>query len=685
MSDRRMIGRVLLVLVLVSGCGRAHVAGGDAETDAGLADTGPIERPDGGRRFELDAGLEDLPLSLSGVSPSRGPFTGGEHVVLRGAGFVREGWSPGCTSCGTVRFGTREAIVVAVIDEHRLEVSVPAGEVGPVDVTVEAEGERATLISGYEYLALSLEPREGGVGGGTWVVVSSAVALESGDALLFDGSPCTDLVLESPSRATCRTPRGELGPADVVLERADGSRILAPEAFTYINTRIPGGGLGGGPILGTVDVVVLGGAGPVEGAFVMLGEDEASPHRGWTDADGHITFSDAALRGPVNLHARADCHITQSWIGFDARHATLQLGVDPHDATCAEGSSVSPRSSSVASGELIWGSGDAPAPWANVPEPGPDEVRVAYVLTTRVRADIPNHSSRTGDVRVDEATRGARGYPYRIETGPGVLAVYALAGVASGDTFVPHVMGIARGVVTRPGVETSGVDIVMNIPLDRSIDLDLTDLPSVSEPAPTSYTANAYLVINEGVIFRERRFEPLDRHSSPTPSFRFAAQPALEGELAGARYTIEAEWGAGSGSPPSTRRIVRGLRDVGGRVTVGDFLDIPTVPATAIRGEGLTRHVEWSADAPHPDVQALALTFEWRARWILYVRGDLRSAAIPDLSRVAPVPDDAVEVDTVTVSSRRVPGASFDRLRYEAFGPSAASHMAGRTGMVGTP
>ncbi len=672
-TRRPRVGHLLTVLIVgLAGCGRVVVIPTDGG-DAGLGlpnDADPVVRPDGGPRQAEDAGLSPLPLSLVRVSPDFGPYTGGGRVLIRGAGLERD---------ARVTFGGVAAMGPLWIDAHRLEVTVPPGMVGPVDVVVAQPGELATLPNGYTYTALAVEPSTGASSGGTWVVVTGAGLFEPGDTLLFGGAACLDLVIASASEAGCRTPPGPRGPVDVALVHADGSMVLAPEAFTYTDLHVGGGGLDGGPIAGTVDVVVLGAAGPVEGAFVMLGEDAAAPHRGRTDASGHITFSEAALRGPVNLHVTAACYNPQSFIGFDARRVTLRLA--PRAVSeCPASRSVFPRDPAVVRGELIWGTGPEPGPWPNVPAPGPGERRAAYVMTTRVRADLLS----SPPVAVEETSPGTRGYTYQLQTRAGVVAVYALAGVATSDAFTPHVMGVARGVVTRPGVETSGVDLLMDIPLDRSFEVRLTDLPPALEPTPGGFSATAYLEIDEGVIYPELVSGSAWSLTSTTPSLRFTAHPRLAGALADARYTIEAEWGTGWTDRARTVRYLRGLRAVPAELVVDDLLDVPTLRPSAIVGSGLRRRIRWSASGANPDLQVVTLTARTRF-WQVFVRGDLREAPIPDLSAIEDVLDGVDGLERVSLRARSAPGLDFDRFRYSALDPDVASHEATRSSWLGAP
>jgi hypothetical protein len=90
------------------------------------------------------------------------------------------------------------------------------------------------------------------------------------------------------------------------------------------------GSAGGGPINGTLQVQVLhaGSGAPFAGAFVMAGDAPGSPFSGnWgsTSATGEITFTDAALQGPITVTAGAAGHRFVTMVLADASQLVLAL------------------------------------------------------------------------------------------------------------------------------------------------------------------------------------------------------------------------------------------------------------------------------------------------------------------------------------------------------------------------
>lgn len=624
----------------------------------GQAGTGGAPATDALPEFP-ETGIGAATLTVTGIAPDHGPFTGGNRAVVRGSAF---------TDQALVYVGGRmvQPAETTLVDANSLSVIVPAGEVGLADVSVEVGEDVVTRKEAYTYNALALDPVSGSIAGGTSVLITVAGA-PFGDGLTieFGGKPCTDLRLVTPRQARCKTPRGTLGAVDVVASWSgaaspDGD-LLARDAYEYLDlTDTARGGFGGGPIDGAINVTVvdfdLGFV--VPGAFVLIGDDLKTPLQGFTNDRGQVTFSESGLRGPVTVHVAAKCFERASLVAFDASNVTVFIRalIDPACAKLGDPPTGGGRgtSGSLVSGELIFPGSDefAVNAWDIVPEPRPDEVRVAYVYTTRVRRDLPNPSPEAGGglSRVVEQTaeKGERGYAYRIFARPAGLAVYALSGLERPTTgeFVPYVMGVARGVLTAPGEETSGVDIFMNIPLDRELQVKLADVPKGTVRGPEEFRVQAHLDLGgEGVIVREASGWEIDLQSSFTAGglFRFFAQPALIGTLADTRYQVVAGWyGLGAiDLPPYTEVRVRGVPQASEPVVVDGLLAFAR-PAAPADGERLPqdRVLRWDAVGPPPDLYVLSIVDgDGFPAWTQIVPGSLTESTLPDLATVKGIGD----------------------------------------------
>lgn len=676
----------------VSGCGLVEAL---SLSDRGQPDASAGEPPgelDAGRPQFPRTGINTTALAVTSVVPSYGPFSGGNTVRVRGSGFTDE---------ARVQVGGRgvQPNETRLLDANTLEIVVPAGEVGPADVSVELDDDEVMLADGYSYNALLIEPDSGSEAGGTRVQITVVgVELDEAVQVRVGGEPCTELVLVTPHKLACKTPRGEQGRVDVEAYWPDAGRpsVVAQSAFEYLDTAdLSRGGLGGGPIEGTVNVTVLDSVfgTVVPDVYVLIGDAVDSPFQGLTDARGQITFSDPTLVGRVSVHAAKKCFEKGSIVAFDAQNVTLFLEpiLDPSCIELGDGQPAPGRGSSgsTIAGELLFPGQDefATNDWSIVPSPRDNEVRVAYVYTTRSRADLANPSPfATGvESRVLESTPlGERGYPYRIFARPGGLAVYAVAGVERIDTgeFMPYVMGVTRNVLTAPGEETAGVDIELDITLDRTFRVALTELPSGTPRGPDLYAVHAHLDLGgEGVIVRERNGRLMDALESFTAGkvFPFLAQPSLSGVLRDARYQILSGWYTGRrGSAPYTQMTSWGVPQASEVIELGGFLGIPS-DSVPMEGQSLPadRTVSWQADGALPDMYVVSVVGgDGLPAWTQVLPGEQRSTVLPDLSSIPEIDDISPGFVNWRVRGVKIDGFVYDEFRYAYLSPRLWTHDA---------
>ncbi|HEX3525503.1 MAG TPA: IPT/TIG domain-containing protein [Thermoanaerobaculia bacterium] len=110
------------------------------------ADTTPADKT---TKSGGDAAPPDIELKITGISPSSSDLNGGPLALISGSGFADP---------VTVKFGEIQATDVAVVSKELIRVKVPAHAVGPVDVSVKADGKTTELSQGFAYRE-SLKPR----------------------------------------------------------------------------------------------------------------------------------------------------------------------------------------------------------------------------------------------------------------------------------------------------------------------------------------------------------------------------------------------------------------------------------------------------------------------------------------------------------------------------------------------
>src|SRR5687768_4146246 len=90
------------------------------------------------------------PLKVDRVEPAEGVNSGGDHVQIIGSGF-----QPGKTGV-EVRFGRKKAEQVVISSSNKIAVVTPAGDRGPVDVTLSFDdGSSFKIPNGFRYAAPS--------------------------------------------------------------------------------------------------------------------------------------------------------------------------------------------------------------------------------------------------------------------------------------------------------------------------------------------------------------------------------------------------------------------------------------------------------------------------------------------------------------------------------------------------
>ncbi len=520
-------------------------------------------------------------LGISWISPPKGPTSGGTVIEVAGAGF-QEG--------AEVFLGGLPATGVQVHGYDRIQAVTPKGSPGPATVLVRQGGAEAALVGGFEYEApLSLDalhPDQGATTGGTLVTLFGA-GFPAEARVFFGENEASHVVVESKTRITCRTPPGPIGAVDVRLVASDQVRTL-PAGFTYFDPTGLYGGTWGGPIQGTLNVTVLDASmgGPLADAFVIVGHDPTTPYQGYTGPDGVITFSGLDLQGPLTVSASKDCYNNASVVAFNAQNVTLYLqyvcptpgglppGVAPGrisgrvlglgkyilpppgdcwllgvgedgvscrycwtDADCPGASCVPIGEYGTFCARPCLTSADCldgyvcvqvvPGTASCIPEPGR---KTAICKTTQ--PDIFTENPDPGDGSEVNAA-----LEYSIVVRPGDQAVVCLGGFrdAATNEFQPYAMGVRRHVHVNPGDEITGMDILLDIPMDRRFRVFLDHPPSGPEGPDFNYVIIYYDFQSDGVF--------PDTWSIPfafgDPQVEVTMQPrAFTGDLADVTYTF---------------------------------------------------------------------------------------------------------------------------------------------------
>lgn len=671
-----ILGAVGSWAVFACGCSDGGGIPSESPRDAG-ADVPRVIVEDVPRQVVDAGGAVDAARNVNpvvvGVVPDHGPFAGGPEVVVRGSNF---------TESAVVRFGGNlvQPSATRFTDARRLTVRPPAGRVGEVDVEVEIDGRRAVLPNAYRYDPVYADPSDGSIAGGTLITLNGlGTHFDGTTTVTLDGAPCTNLRVTSPERLSCTTPAHPEGRVTLAVESGD-ERLSVPEAFLYIdNPESTRGGLGGGPIEGSVNVTVLAGAtgDAIPNALVFLGDnpDAGAPRVGRSNERGRATLSFDGLRGPTTLTVSARCFNSHTVQVFDARNVTLYLYAQMIPACAMMGEPMEPGPSrgtygASVRGELVWDGPYefAPNPWRNVPMPRAGERRVAFVFASQPDIFSQPTTLTDGAVVLETVTPGygGRGYPFAITTRPSALAVYALAGVENIRTqrFTPYMMGIARGVLGAPRAQITNVLVPMNIPLDHMTSVELRDLPEPVRGEPNRARVEAFVDLGgEGVIARPD-ITVLGRDESD--SYNLVALPAFTGALADARLIVRAIYGTNDYlATPYTAQVVSGITTPDETVRFANWVGIPEVTTPVDSGRlPDDRVVRFNLQGASPDMFWASLSAD-ALYWQTFANGSARSFSYPDLSRIEGLRDLPAGAQLyLSINAFRTPGFVFNEFRY---------------------
>ncbi len=144
--------------------------------------------------------------SVTSLSPSSGPVSGGTSVTITGTGLS------GTTA---VAFGATPATSFSVVNATTITATAPAGSAGAVNVTVLTPGGTSAAGAGSQYTYLAtpvvsgLSPSSGPTQGGTPVTITGT-GFTGATAVTFGASPATSFTVVDATTITAVSPPGML-------------------------------------------------------------------------------------------------------------------------------------------------------------------------------------------------------------------------------------------------------------------------------------------------------------------------------------------------------------------------------------------------------------------------------------------------------------------------------------------
>ena len=494
-------------------------------------------------------------LEVKALNPVSGPVAGGTAVEIFGTGFAQG---------ASVRIGALPCADVKVLNDKTIECITPPGSPGGADVTVIVGQDKANLANGYFYESGTIElfvvdPDQGSQAGGTFIRLLGA-GFEAPVTVTVGGAKASHVKVINSTLVTAKTPPGAIGVADVAIE-VGGSIATLPESFTYFDPVALYGGTWGPSVEGAVNITVLdGGSGaPLPDAFVMLTVDPDTPHQGFSNQAGQVTFSGTDVLGEQMVSASKEGYASNSVIEFNATNITIYLipipppspGGPPPGATISgklhglgkyvvapPGNCLNKPTSGTPGGECApcEDAGDCGA--ANptctqvgssgkycthacasdaecitgysclnvsgidqpqcVPTPGQKQARCYFTMG----AQLPQ-SEDPFIVNAD----GEYSFPTRL----GELAVVCLGGIVewgnpdNDSNFQAYAFGVKRHIFVQAGANP-GHDVTLNHPLTREISIRVDDPPYDPVIGPNVSITQVYWDFGSDGMFFHRNF-----------------------------------------------------------------------------------------------------------------------------------------------------------------------------------
>jgi len=648
-----------------------------------LSDRDPDASTGGGLGINLDSGSSDAtdelpptaPHAVLGVSPPRGSFAGGTLALISGNGFAGN---------SRVWFGATELERTAIvpIDPQRIQVTVPAGRAGPIDVRVQNgddDSTSAVLEGGYTYDQFHASPDNGPTSGGTQITLyGDHTRWNEATEVSIDQNPCVVNEVVSKTELRCTTPAGTPGSKPIRVSTSVDSDVL--DAFVYSNSDNGyKGGLSGKPLKDELRVLVLDNnqAEGLPGATVIIGDDLEHADILTTDESGVCVDSKPGLGPKRTVTVARKCYQPQTFVDVDVDSVTVFL--DPIMAPgCGPPSGDLPASGGTGvfgagvDGELVW-----PAAaefkrdgWLNVPAPKSDDERLVAYVFRLAGSPTDRFSLSSASQPITPDAGGGRGYYFSTYGAPGNFTLYALAGIENRShtppTFTAYQMGLVRGIAAKSGETKSSVFIQIDVDLDHTLTLNLSP-PDVTSRGPDRVQASASIQVgNEGFAPLPNGY--LSRDLPLSGPFSFVGVPTLTGSLLGTSYIVTAR--AVTGQAGNNPRSVVGLlsaKDTSNPLRIDRFVQVPKLtspsPHTTWDGKGLasTRAPGGSdVDLFVYEVASGGGLISWKG----IAPGSAESFSLPDLKAVGPNLALSPGPLTITVNAARIDDFVYGALRY---------------------
>lgn len=631
---------------------------------------------------------------LAAITPSSGPISGGNEVVLLGANLDVPGL--------TVDFGGAPAQLTMDQGPGHVRVLAPAGAIGPVTVTVTAGADSDAIVDGYAYVEDlwidRLTPNSGDVAGGYSVVIEGEGY--TGATRVSFGGVAAPFVVDSPTQITATAPARSAGVVDVSVERGE-VRATFKNGFTYTEAlEVHGFSPVRGSIAGNTYVEVRGRGfvGNVDVAFgqplaadvqildsqtlavrtppvVMPQSVDVSVSVG-NDvpviADDAYTYFNPGARfggawgGPitgavnVTVYSQGGGPLENAFVMLSTRPDTQYqgltnangmvtlsgpdiLGDQTITATAAGYSSATVQRVDAENITIFL----SPPPSQGTPPPGAQPATfTGHVSGLNKLAEPGPTEFQMAIVYTTQSSPFQPNPPpgngnvvlqdgqYTLTSRLGDLALIAVGGLYDNatQTFTPLRMGVARYQFASEG-QTYNVDLDLDIPLEQTLPVKMNNAPS-GPNGPNGNSVKTWLDFGFEGIFGEL---PLTEGTNNLLVVEHL--PLLTGQISDVSLFIE----AGSytdGDAPYSIGLARDITTLN-QVLEIEMIGVPEITSPTAGNSPLNGLVTFNYNSPtQPDLFYVRVqTFMQATRWEAFIPGNATSVRLPtfpDFSHLPP-------------------------------------------------
>jgi hypothetical protein len=431
------------------------------------------------------------PPSVTSITPTSGPTTGGTNVTIAGANFA---------SGATVSIGGIAATNVIFDSGAQLRATTAPRAAGTVNVVVtNPDSQSGTLANGFTYAAAapvvtSINPTTGTTSGGTVVTVTGS-GFVSGATVRFGGTLATNVIFDSATQVRATTPaRTSTGAVSVQVTNPNNQSGQLNNAFTYtlgtptVTSVVPNSG----PVTGGTNVTITGN-GFVTGAVVRFGNNNATS---------------VTIVSPTQITATTPSQTSAGAVTVQVRNSSTLIGQLTNGFTYTSGTptvtAVSPNSGTTGGGTPVTITGTNFISGATVRFAGTQATSVVVVNSTTITAVTPARST-TGSVTVEVrnpnnlAGQRTNAFTYVSTPAPVVAAVSPVSGPLGGGNVVTITgTGFNHGAAVRFGTRNatnvtwvSSTQLTVTVPSATSsgaVDVRVTNTDGKNHTRTNAYT-----------------------------------------------------------------------------------------------------------------------------------------------------------------------------------------------------